>query len=518
MKILFKRYAVRVMALVSLMLLLGSWSSAAEPTGKLTIALAAFSFEETLPWEGSVAGHSYWAPMYDFMFYVDEKGNVTPGLVTSWTESADGLTWEFIVRKGVKFHNGEELTARDIVYTLERMSSKDSVHSAGDVLKKVLKSVEAVDPYKVKLYLKKRLLTLPIILSWQQSVPILPYNLEAKGTDFARKHPIGTGPYKFVSRKKGEYIRYEALDRHWRKVPHYKDLELRLVPEDFSRLAMLRRRDVDIAGLPLAFKSEAEKAGLKTWSIKQMMNVSVAFWGIFTPDRPGYDKNYPPLKKEVRQALNLAIDRKEIAKSIMYGEAEPSQLHFLLPWQRGWNPEWKPYPYNPKKAKELLAQAGYPNGFKIKMYLSMGKLAEGNELGQAIAMYLEKVGINVEIELAQWSALRPKVRKAELSGIYPMANGPLDTATFWPIIYIKPYHFFEISPELNKLLLQDIPNAKNSKEQIEAIQKAGDVMISEYVQIPIITLNSTFTANDKVGKWPVKPHNAGLNSVEYISP
>ncbi len=296
-------------------------------------------------------------------------GNImTPSLAESWTLSPDQRTYEFKLRQGLKFHNGDPFTAEDVKFSFYRAKSSR-------VLKEKVRDVEIVDPYRVRFHLHEPFPdfmafygTLATASSW-----IVPKQyVEKVGDDGFKKQPVGLGPYKFVSNTPGIEIVMEANESYWRKMPSVKRLVFKSVPEPTTRAAMLKRGEVDIAYLldtPAAME------------LKRDPNLKVVFSGAigihFLDFFDQWDPKSPWHDRRVRLAANYAIDRRSLNEaenlgaSRLTGGMVPRKFEFALALE--------PYPYDPAKAKQLLAEAGYPNGFDAgdlypyPPYFSMGE-------------------------------------------------------------------------------------------------------------------------------------------------
>ena len=360
---------------------------AAAPEGQLTwavhVSLAPTWFDpaETsgiiTPWMVLYALHDGMArPM---------PGNSTaPGLAESWSVSPDGLVYEFSLRRGVRFHNGEPVTAEDVKFSFERYRG-----TANKTLKDRVLAIETPDPAHVRIRLKQ---PWPDFLTFYSTATgagwIVPKKyLEKVGDEGFKKAPIGAGPYKFVSFIPGVELVLEAFDQYWRKSPSVKRLILKAIPDDSTRLAALKRGEVDIAYAlwgPLA-EEVRRTPGLTLRNVVVQGTFWVYFADQWNPKSPWHDRR-------VRLAANHAFDRHAINQaetlgfSRITGSIVPATFDFY----------WAPpaYSYNPAKAKQLLAEAGYPNGFDAGEYFSD---AVFSSLAESIINYFKAVGIRAKL-------------------------------------------------------------------------------------------------------------------------
>src|SRR3989442_6701530 len=303
-------------------------------------------------------------------------GNImTPSLAESWTLSPDQRVYEFKLRQGLKFHNGDPFTAEDVKFSFQRAKSSR-------ILKEKVREIEIVDPHRVRFHLNEPFPdfmafygTLATASSW-----VVPKKyIEKIGDDGFRKQPVGLGPYKFVSNTPGIELVMEANESYWRKMPSVKRLVFKSVPEPTTRAAMLKKGEVDIAYLldtPAAME------------LRRDPNLKVVFSGAigihFLDFFDQWDPKSPWHDRRVRLAANYAIDRRSLNEaenlgaSRLTGGMVPRKFEFALALE--------PYPYDPAKAKQLLAEAGYPNGFDAgdlypyPPYFSMGE-SVGTNLG-----------------------------------------------------------------------------------------------------------------------------------------
>jgi len=336
-------------------------------------------------------------------------GNImTPSLAESWTLSPDQKTYEFKLRQGLKFHNGDLFTAEDVKFSFLRAKS-------ARILKEKVREIEIVDPYKVRFHLHEPFPdfmafygTLATGASW-----VVPKKyVEKVGDDGFKKQPIGLGPYKFVSNTPGIEIVMEANESYWRKMPSVKRLVFKSVPEATTRAAMLKKGEVDIAYLldaPTALE------------LKRDSNLRLAFSGAigihFLDFFDQWDPKSPWADKRVRLAAIEAVDLRSLNEaenlgaSRLTGNIVPRSFDFALPIE--------PYAYDPAKAKQLLAEAGYPSGFAAgdlypwPPYFSMG---------EAIGGYLAAVGIKTRIRTMERAAFYAALASKKLRGLCVCIN------------------------------------------------------------------------------------------------
>jgi peptide/nickel transport system substrate-binding protein len=331
-------------------------------------------------------------------------GNMlSPSLAESWAVSADQRVYEFKLREGLKFHNGDPFTADDVKFSFHRAKGSRSLHDK-------VKEVVVVDPTRVRFVLHQPwpdfITFYGTILSGAGWIVPKAY-VERVGDDGFRKAPVGLGPYKFISYTPGVELVMEANENYWRKMPSVKRLVFKTVPESTTRLAMLKRGEVDIAYL---------LEGPQAQEVKRDPNLKLAFSGgiaIFYLDfLDQWDPKSPWHDRRVRLAANYAIDRQALSEAETLGASKPTGNHvpetfeFALPIG--------PYPYDPAKAKQLLAEAGYPQGFDAG---ELHQLPPYFSLGEAIVGYLQAVGIRLKMRITERATFMALIPSKKAKGL-----------------------------------------------------------------------------------------------------
>jgi peptide/nickel transport system substrate-binding protein len=412
----------RLLCVVSLILWLvcGLYvtDSAAQPKGKMTWAIH-FTIAPTFlePAEtNSITSFLFFYAIHDALVKPMPGNQRTPSLAESWSESEDGLTYEFKLRQGVTFHNGDPLTAEDVKFSFDRYRGQSA-----SLFREKVKAVEIVDPLRVRFHLKE---PWPDFMTFYSSMSasagwVVPKKyLERVGDDGFKKHPIGAGPYKFASQKEGIELVLEAYEGYWRKVPHVKTLVMRSIPEDSTRLAMLKTGEADIGYAMMGPMAEEVKRDPKlTLAYSEGQGIFFIYFNEqANPKSPWHDLR-------VRQALNFAIDRQALSDQQTLGASPltanivPRAFEFALPIEA--------YPYNPEKAKLLLKEAGYPNGFDA------GEITSGppyHSLAEGVANYLQAVGIRIKVRPMERAALIAALKEKKLTGLTSGGSGILGNA------------------------------------------------------------------------------------------
>ncbi len=291
--------------------------------GTLVFAVESLSAQTLDPILEARPGNAiYQAVMYDSLVGFDlQKGGVGPGVALSWELAEDGLTWTFHLRPGQKFHNGDPLTAQDVKFSLQRQMAPNSLAAAAPTMRRTIKSIDVVDDLTLNINTTTPQIGLPPSLSRAVAPEgaVMPKAyIEKVGEEEFRRKPIGSGPWRFVRSVPGDRLEFEAVDYpHWRGTPHFKNLQILLVPEESTRIAMVRTGEAAIASIGPDTMLSASRGGLEVLSVPGTMQALYQFWGAYRPEF----KDNPIANPRVRQALSLAIDRQAIIDQVMNGLA-----------------------------------------------------------------------------------------------------------------------------------------------------------------------------------------------------
>ena len=370
-----------------------TWFDPAEHTGIITVMKVLYAMHDALA-----------KPM---------PGNLyAPSLAESWTVSKDGLVYEFVLRKGVTFHNGDAFTADDVKFSFDRYKG-----AAAKLLKERVAAVEIVDPHRIRFRLKE---AWPDFMGFYASPAtgaswIVPKKyVERVGDEGFKKAPVGAGPYKFASFTPGLELALDANEKYWRKTPSVKRLVWKVVPEDLTRLAMLKRGEVDIAySLRGPLGDEVKRTpGLK------LAAAVISGTQLFDFGRLQYDPKSPWHDRRVRLAAALAFDKNAINQAETLGHSKITGG--IIPTGFEYTLSLPPYPYDPARAKKLLAEAGYPNGFDGGEY---SRDASYSTVAEAIGNYLGAIGIRTQLRPMERAAFLAAWKDKKITGILQAGAG-----------------------------------------------------------------------------------------------
>ncbi len=365
--------------------------AAKEPSGTLTIAqgVDAESMDPYVTTSSASKG-MVWT-IFDRLVYRDLDLKIQPGLALSW-KTLDDNTWELKLREGVKFHNGESFDAEGVKFSFARYVDPSIKNGYATLLKPVAE-VQVVDPATVRIKTSEPFAEL--IETLASYVEMLPPKAAANAAEFV-KQPIGTGPYRFVSWTPNDKFVVEAAGPHWSGQPKMKQVVFRPIPEGTARINELRSGGVDVITnvSPLLLNSVQNQPGIGIARATAIGSIILI---------PSFLTTELFKKKEVRQALNYAIDREALIKVVLQGEAVPMSSPSPKGVAGGFVESLKPYPYDPDKAKALLKEAGFPDGFSVNFKAPNGRYLQDKQVAEAIAGQLAKVGIKAELETVEWS-------------------------------------------------------------------------------------------------------------------
>jgi len=353
--------------------------------------------------------------------------SIEPCLATSWQISADGKEITFYLRKGVKFHDGTSFNADAVVFSFTRQYDPNHpYHQYGiwnmwGYIFYDVDRIEKIDDYTIKLILKRPNVSILTSLAVYQVSMVSPANAEKYQGD-AFKHPCGTGPFKFVEWVKSDHVTLEANEDYWQERAKLDKLIFKVIPDPSARLMALEVGEVQGVEHPNPADFDRIKAN-KDLILMSQPGMNVGFlvlnigYGYIDENKnnirdidseplvktPGYFE--PLTKKKVRQAINMAIDKQSIVDNIYMGTAIKAK-NGMPPFMLGYNDEIEDYPYDLEKAKEMLVEAGYPNGFEVTLHVmpvSRPYMFDPPRIAEAIQSYLAVIGIKVKIYQVDWA-------------------------------------------------------------------------------------------------------------------
>ena len=509
------------------------WGQAAAPQGKLerlVVAVAPLGWDTNFTWLQSRSGQLDKRPALEYLIGIDRHtGKYIPELAEKWEMGPDGKSWTLWLRKGIKFHdNWGEFTARDVRHAVFLITQPEAVmtdagfwrsamgigknDSIEEGAKKVEQGVEIVNDHQVVFHLKYAVPELIENLSANTDLVMeSKARWDAGGKELYGQKVVGTGPFEFIERKVGSYVLYKRVENHWRQTPEYKELEFRWVPEGVTRLATLLAEEVHISDVDRSLQKEAVAKGMKILSSKlHAMQHQWYFGGLYfaTPDK--LDQKVPFVDKRVRQAMNKAINRNALAQALFAGRVLPVRIQGYHPqldealWPGIWNPDWDKrfedlYGYDPARAKALLGEAGYKNGFEFTMYLyTLPGLPEQVDIGQAIALDFQAVGLNPKLVEIDFPRVREQYRTKTIHGaIWPgrhalraMENAKIFNKAQNSVVYSYEHPYIEER-------LEALGKVVDKAERARLLREIGDHQFAEFAAMPLFFLYADAAVNPK---------------------
>ena len=393
------------------------------------------------------------APIGESILTVSSDLKPIAMLAKSWSVSEDGSTWTFNLNEGVQFHKGYgEMTAEDVIWSMRQFGAQGSKHPRASNIRGIWENedghAKAIDDYTVEVNSGEPWSEVPIneiltspggggtwIISKKQT--------DELGAEEANGQIAATGPWDLVEFRTGEFWRMEAVQDHWRKTPHFAELIFREIPEESSRIAGFQTGNLDTTliafdSLPLIREVEgAEIMQLPGGGESALTFYGQYYVGIGTENQqPGYDPDLPWVSADpdlnsdewaraakVRNALSIAIDRQGIVDTLLQGFGSPAVLWDFGQYEETWLPPEMRWEYNPERAKELLAEAGYPDGFNITLTPSLRGAPVEVEACEAIATMWADIGVDVKFQRLPYTTLRPSLIARNYQGSTCHAGG-----------------------------------------------------------------------------------------------
>ena len=494
-EIRFSRRFILVVLAVAVVALGSAARSSAEPAGQVSMAwhvtIAPSWFDpSTAPPQITPFGLLY--AIHDALVRPYPGTKMGPSLAESWKESPDGKTFEFKLRKGLKFHNGDPLTTEDVKFSFERYKG-----AAATILHARVREVEIVDPLTVRFHLKEPWPDFMTFYGTTASAAglVLPKKYVTQvGDDGFKKHPIGAGPYKFVSHKPGVEVVLEAFPGYWRKVPNVKTWVMKSVPESTTRAVMLRSGETDIA----AVLDGPDAEGLQKDPRMQIVPSKHAsiFWLEFAEQ---WDPKSPWHDKRLRQAVNLALNRKAINDAACLGFCPPAGV--IVPRVMEFALQVEPPAYDPQKAKQLLAEAGYPNGLDAGQFAAIPGFPT---VAESVLNYLNAIGIRMKMLAMERATFYATWQEKKLRGIFMTAVGNSGNAgsRVESFIQSKGAYAYGGYPDIDDLFQQQARERDVKKREV-LLHKIQQLTIDRVMYAPVMDLRALMGIGPRIAKHTI---------------
>jgi peptide/nickel transport system substrate-binding protein len=447
--------------------------------------------------------------------YEPTSTKVEPSLAESWTTSPDGLKWTFKLRKGVKFQDGTPFNADAVVFNFERWMDKNNpYHKGGEFAYfsymfggfkgekgAVIKDVKAVDDYTVEFDLNFPQGPFLSNLAMSPFGIASPTAIKKEGPDQFAQKPVGTGPFVFVEWKKNDHITLKKNKNYWRKgYPKLDQIIFRSIPDNTARLTALKSGDIDMMD-GLNPNSVGLVKGDSNLQLFNQPGMNVAYLAFNTQKKP-FDN------PKVRQALNYAVNKEGIIKSFYSGLAEPA-INPIPPFMWGYNDKIKDYEFNLDKAKKLLAEAGYPNGFEVDFYAPTEPrpyLPDGKKVAEYMQADFAKIGVKTKIVTYDWQTYLDRTGRGEHSMALFGWNGDNgDPDNFLYVLLDKDNTrtpdagniAFYKNDELHDILIK-AQRSSDQAERTKLYQQAQEIIKKDAPWVPLVHATVPYAAKKEV--------------------
>jgi peptide/nickel transport system substrate-binding protein len=484
-----------LLALTLALATLGSATAAPAPSGRAVMAwhvtIAPSWFDpSTAPPQITPFGLLY--AIHDALVRPYPGQKMGPSLAESWTESADGKSYEFKLRAGLKFHNGDPVTADDVKFSFERYRGAGAA-----ILKEHVQQVEVVSPLIVRFQLKE---PWPDFMTYYGSTAsaagiVVPRKyLGQVGDDGFRKHPIGAGPYKFVSHQAGVEVVLEAFPGYWRRVPGVKTLVMRSVPEATTRAVMLKNGEADIAFV-LDGDDAADIKRDPRFQVIPSKHASI-FWIEFAEQ---WDPKSPWHDKRLRLAVNHALNRQRINEAACLGFCPPAGV--IVPRVMDFALQVEPPAFDLARAKQLLAEAGYPAGFDAGEFAAIPGFPT---VAESVVNYLNAAGIRVRLRAMERAAFYAAWKEKKLRGIFMTAAGNSGNAGSRVESFIQSRGAYAYGgyPDIDDLFVQQ-GRERDPRKREALLFKIQQLTIDRVMFAPVMDLRALMGVGPRVTRHAI---------------
>jgi peptide/nickel transport system substrate-binding protein len=415
-----------------------------------------------------------------------------PSLAESWKESPDGKTYEFKLRAGLRFHNGDPVTAEDVKFSFERYKG-----AGAKTLQDHVRQVEVVDPLLVRFHLKEPwpdFMTFYGTTAAAAGIVVPKQYLTQVGDEGFRKHPIGAGPYKFVSHKPGVEVVLEAYTGYWRRVPNVKTLVMKSVPEATTRAVMLRSGEADISYVLDGPDAEGIKRDPRM-QVVASKHASI-FWLEFAEQ---WDAKSPWHDTRLRLAVNYALDRQRINEAACLGFCPPAGV--IVPRVMDFALQVEPPPYDPGKAKQLLAEAGYPNGLDAGEFVGIPGFPT---VAESVLNYLNAAGIRMRMRAMERAAFYSAWKDKKLRGLFLTAVGNSGNAASRVEAFIqsKGAYAYGGYPDIDDLFSQQA-RERDPKKREALLHKIQQLTVDRVMFAPVMDLRVLMGVGPRIAKHTI---------------
>jgi peptide/nickel transport system substrate-binding protein len=495
-------------ALVALSALLLPAAAVAAPAGKVVIAQGVDPTTLDMMNQQEQPASNVGAQMFDMLVERDQSLQLVPGLAAELPKLVAPTVWEIKLRRGVKFHNGEDFNADSVKFSLERLINPAN-KLRGSSSFAPIDRVEIVDAYTVKIHTKKPWPVFARFMAQRTASMYPPKEYAGKDPAAISRNPIGTGPYKFVRWSKDEEIVMEAFPGHWRGAPNIKTVVFKPIPDDAVRVAALQNGEIDVAvNIPPHLAPVIDKHPrifLSTAPSIRTIQLMIYTHQMDASHKPTGPYNGPTADKRVRQAIAYAIDADEIIKGVMDGKAV--RVATMLPSMHfGYDPSLKPIKQDLARTKKLLADAGLPNGVDIVLNGPQGRYVRDKEVGEAVAGQLTKAGIRTTLrtfEFVNYLNNQVYVHKAGPVWLIGWGHGTMDAEAIYVPLFKSPNIFVNWHNEDFNGMVEEAQTQMDEKKRLAQYHRINKLWVEEVPAVPLYQQIDLYGVNKRVA-WKAR--------------
>ena len=480
----------------------------AAPAGQVVIAQGVDPTSLDMMNQQETPASNVGAQMFEALLERDQSLKLVPVLAAEMPKLVAPTTWEFKLRRGVKFHNGEDFNADAVKFSIERLANPAN-KLRGSSSFAPIDRVEVVDPYTVKIHTKKPWPTFLAHIALRQASIIPSKEYAGKDTAAVSRNPIGTGPYKFVRWAKDEEVVMEAFPGYWGGAARIKTVVFKPIPDDAVRVAALQNSEIDVAvNIPPHLANIIEKhpkVYLSTAPSIRTIQLMIYTHQMDAQHKPIGPYNGPTVDKRVRQAIAYAVDADEIVKGVMDGKAVRvptmlTSLHF------GYDPSLKPIKQDLAKTKKLLADAGFPNGVDIVLNGPQGRYVRDKEVAEAVTGQLTKAGIRTTLrthEFVNYLNSMVYVHKAGPVWLIGWGHPTMDAEAIYVPLFKSPNIFVNWHNEDFNGMVEEAQTTMDEKKRLALYHRINKLWIEETPAVPLYQQIDLYGASKRLS-WKAR--------------
>jgi peptide/nickel transport system substrate-binding protein len=497
------RGIMRTVVAAAFAVAVGASSAQAQKDKDMLVVGASLFTDSIAPSAGAYISLSLSSQTWEPLVARDDEDKLIPSLAERW-EALSPTHWRFHLRKGVKWHDGTPFTAADVKFTIDYIIDPKQVYARKTRINGVVGS-EIVDEMTVDI---KTAAPAPLLLRGLADIPIeSKAHTEKVGQAEAHKKPMGTGPWKYVEWVAGDHYDLAANENYWGGPPAMKKLRIRAIPEGSTRVASLLAGETDIIEeIPVDLLPSVERRkNLKIDAVESSVSLVHTF-----------DTRKPPFNDvRVRRALDQAIDKQALVKQMLGGYGSVLDGQLVTKGTFGYNPNIKARPYDPAKAKALLAEAGFPKGFENKINTLSGRYLSDVDIANAVAGMMTQVGVNTTVNVVEggvWSQLDRNRDAGPMYQIGWFSVGDADFNTVWYTVASNRNYW--TNAEYDKLWLE-ARSTTDESARLRAYNRMMEIMHDEVPSIFLVGLPRISGRSDRVTGW--KPARDSLLRLHKVS-